>query len=379
MSKDKEQKPRIDLVGQSMMGVVELMNEKYGVGTLALARHASGTKISFISTGVYAIDFACGGIPKNRISEIRGNYSAGKTTIALKTIAEFQKLHPKGRAAFIDVERSVDLQYAERLGVDLSRTWLAIPDSGEQGIDIICDFLGINDYDIFLVVDSIAALVPMAEIEASAEQQSMGLQARLINKLMRVATARMKRSMYDSKAASCTILCLNQLREKIGVVYGNPETTPGGKGKDFAYGLAFKVSSSPSDCIREKITRNGVTRSIMVAKSIRFSVTKNKCGGSQYEEGEFTYYQRDYDDHKALTFDNLDILFRFGVFYGLIQVVPDKKTQRYVYRKIDEKKESAFIKKLSTMPNTTASLYREVMNEVMRKEVVLPEEEEIVE
>ena len=372
----KETKPRLDLAGQSLEGIAEMFNEKYGENTLIVARHAQGLKVRFTSTGVYILDFATGGgIPKNRISEIRGEYSSGKTTLALMTIANFQKDHPEGLAAFVDVEQTVDLEYARRLGVDLNRCLVGVPDSGEQGVDIITELLGANDRDIFIVVDSIAALVPMAEVEASAEQQSMGLHARLINKLMRVATARMKRSMYSSAAASATILCLNQLREKIGVMFGNPETTPGGKGKDFAYGLALKVFSSPSDAVKEDITRNGVTRKVMFAKNIKFRVTKNKCGSSQYEEGEFMYYQKEYQGHAPLTFDNYETLFRFGLFYELIQMVPSKKSYLHVYGKISERKEKDFVARLREMPKTAKRLYDAILVKATAKEDVVIEEE----
>lgn len=223
--KDKEEKKekqaRLNLDGLDMEEIVEQMNAKYGENTLALASEALGLKVRFISTGVYDLDFGLGGgIPENRLTELRGPFSSLKSTISYKVITNFQHKYEDGMAFFEDREHSFDPVYARRCGVDLTRLLIINSDSGEQAIDILADLISVRKRSILAVVDSVAALVPSAELESSAEQQFQGLHPRLVNKMMRILTSGMKRNLYDNEAPTITVLLTNQLREKTGVIYG---------------------------------------------------------------------------------------------------------------------------------------------------------------
>lgn len=314
----KEVRPRLALSGLKAQAIVEQFNKRYGVNTLIRASKAVGLKIRFIATGVAAVDFGLGGgIPKNRISEIRGPYSAGKSTLAYTSMAEFQREDPNNLCAMIDLERAYDPAYAGFRGVDNDRVLLVSADSGEQAVDVINDLTGVS-VNLFIVGDSLAALTPSAEIEGSMDDQFMGLQARLVNRAMRVATARMKASMYDDRAASTTVLWLNQLREKIGVMFGNPETTPGGKGKDFAYSMRMRISAPPSKRIVKDVEKNGVTRKIHYGSVHEVTIDKNKCTASQFDEATFESYRRPYKHYGAGEFDNDSAIYRMARFYGIL-------------------------------------------------------------
>lgn len=207
-------------VGLSVAEEVARLNEKYGVGTAIIASDIPEKFIRFMSTGSVGLDLSMGGgFPKNRITEIRGEYSALKSTITLKTIANMHARDPESWGIYLDAERTFNAQYADSLGCDLTRLLILTPDSGEQGVDLAKDVCGFN-IEILMVIDSIAALVPTTEIQNDAEKQTMGLHARLVGKLMKILTARMKKTMYDPTAPATTILAINQLRQKIGVMFG---------------------------------------------------------------------------------------------------------------------------------------------------------------
>ncbi len=334
---------RIDLEDNSIDAIRAKMCKKYGENTIVSAAKAAGMLIRHISTGVTALDLALGGgIPENRIIEFRGGFSSLKTTIALCLIKNFLALYKNGLAVFVDAEHTFDPSYLIKLGIPQDRVEVANPDSGEQACDICVDYLSIKGRPVLVILDSIAALVPMAEVEGSHEQQTMGVQARLVNKLMRVANARLKRSAYDLKAPKATLVCLNQLREKIGVMFGNPETTPGGKGKDFYFSTVLRVNSTPSGAIKEEVEQHGIKRQIRFGQNVKFQVLKNKTGGSQFEEGEFEYYVKPYKGHPAYSFNNDDHLFRAAVFYGVITA----SSKGYAYNGFVAKSESDYIARL---------------------------------
>jgi recombination protein RecA len=369
---------KLDLVGASMDEIVEKINKKYGENTLARASQALGLIIKFISTGIYALDFSMGGgIPKNRVTEIRGNFSTLKSTVTCKAIAAFQRGHPDGAAFFADLEKSFDPRYAQSLGVNLDRLFIINADSGEQAIDVMTELLDLGR-DVFVVVDSIAGLVPTAELEASMDQNFQGLHPRLINRMMRVITGGMKRAMYDSKAPSCTVLAINQMREKIGVVYGSPETSPGGKGREHAYSIMVKFLSSPGDRIMEKVTKNGIEREIRMGQTVRFTITKNKVGGSQFEEGSFEFYVRPYKDHPAKSVNNEDVLFQYGVFYGVITGEMVSKTMRYSFGSLEDLNEINFKKRLvKASASLVNDLYEEILEAIVKEQTAANEEVEV--
>ena len=189
--------------------------------------------VRVIPSGSLLIDAALGvgGYPKGRIVEIYGPESSGKTTLALEAIAQAQEMG--GRCAFIDAEHAIDPEYAKTLGVDIDNLILSQPDYGEQALEIVDMLAKSNAFDL-IVVDSVAALVPKAELEGTFEESSVGLQARLMSKALRKLAGILSKT-------SCTVIFINQLREKVGVMYGNPETTTGGRALKFYATIRMEI------------------------------------------------------------------------------------------------------------------------------------------
>ena len=212
---------------------IKEIEKTYGKGSIMRLGDSVKVEEDAISSGSLLIDRALGigGYPRGRIIEIYGPESSGKTTLALQAIAEVQKTG--GRAAFIDAENAIDPTYAKNLGVQIDELILSQPDSGEQALEIAELLIKSAAIDL-LVVDSVAALVPQAELDGVMSDSSMGLQARLMSKAMRKLSGVMNRS-------KCTVIFINQLREKIGVVYGNPETTTGGRALKFYASIRIEV------------------------------------------------------------------------------------------------------------------------------------------
>jgi recombination protein RecA len=205
---------------------VSQIEKQFGKGSIMrLGQRNAIAPIEAISTGSISIDYALGigGVPRGRVTEIFGPESSGKTTLALQVIAEAQKAG--GMAAFVDAEHALDAQYAQKLGVDLENLLVSQPDHGEQALEIVEVLIRSNSVDV-VVVDSVAALVPKAEIEGEMGEAQMGLQARLMSQALRKLTGVVAKS-------KTTLVFINQLREKIGVMFGNPETTTGGRALKF--------------------------------------------------------------------------------------------------------------------------------------------------
>ncbi|WAW15653.1 recombinase RecA [Peptostreptococcus equinus] len=209
------------------------IEKDYGKGSVMKLGDSSALEVDAISTGVIGLDIAAGvgGLPRGRIIEIYGPESSGKTTVALHCVAEAQKAN--GIAAFIDAEHALDPVYARALGVDTDNLIISQPDTGEQALDIAESLIRSGAIDI-LVVDSVAALVPKAEIEGDMGDSHMGLQARLMSQALRKLTGSIKKS-------NCVVIFINQLREKIGVMFGNPETTTGGRALKFFASMRLDV------------------------------------------------------------------------------------------------------------------------------------------
>lgn len=209
------------------------IEKQFGKGAIMKLGDAPEQQVEVIPTGCLTLDMALGigGLPRGRIIEIFGPESSGKTTVSLHIIAEAQKLG--GTAAFIDAEHALDPTYAARLGVDIKNLYVSQPDTGEQGLEICESLVRSGSIDI-VVIDSVAALTPKAEIDGEMGDSHVGLQARLMSQALR------KLAGITSKTKTCVIF-INQLREKVGVMFGNPETTPGGKALKFYSSIRLDV------------------------------------------------------------------------------------------------------------------------------------------
>ena len=235
------------------------IEKEYGKGSIMRLGDYQVQDIDVISTGCLALDLALGvgGVPRGRIIEIYGPESSGKTTVSLHIVAEAQK--KGGTAAFIDAEHALDPTYAARLGVDINNLYVSQPDNGEQGLEIAESLVRSGSIDI-LVVDSVAALTPKAEIDGEMGDSHVGLQARLMSQALRKLTA------ITAKTKTCVIF-INQLREKVGVMFGNPETTPGGKALKF-------YSSIRLDVRKGELIKDGDQT---IGARTKVKVVKNKC------------------------------------------------------------------------------------------------------
>ena len=231
---ENNKKPQDQEKLKALDQVLAQIEKHYGKGAIMKLGDAAGnTDIEVIPTGCLSLDMALGigGIPRGRIVEIYGPESSGKTTVALHAIAQVQKTG--GIAAFVDAEHAPDPVYAKKLGVDLENLYVSQPDTGEQALDIVDALVRSGAVDL-IVVDSVAALTPKAEIEGDMGDSHVGLQARLMSQALRKLTG------FINKSKTCVIF-INQLREKVGIMFGNPETTPGGKALKFYASVRIDV------------------------------------------------------------------------------------------------------------------------------------------
>ncbi len=252
--------------------ILKDLQKEYGKGAvMSMDKSQIDKDVPVISTGSLLLDDAIGigGYPKGRIVEVYGPESSGKTTMALLAIAEAQKVG--GYAAFIDAEHAIDINHAKRLGVDLDKILIAQPDSGEQALQLVDHLTSTGEFSI-IVVDSVAALTPLAELEGQMEDQTIGAQARLMSKSMRKLAGSINKS-------NTIVLFINQIREKVGVIFGNPEVTPGGRGLKFAASLRLDIR------IRERIKE----KDNYIGQRIKVKVVKNKMA-PPYREIETIFY-----------------------------------------------------------------------------------------
>ncbi|MBR6778526.1 MAG: recombinase RecA [Clostridia bacterium] len=254
---------------KALEATIAQIEKQYGKGSIMKMDETNfGEGIEIVPTGCLPLDIALGvgGLPRGRIVEIYGPESSGKTTVALHVIAEAQKLG--GTAAFIDAEHALDPIYAQKLGVDIGAMYVSQPDTGEQALEITEQLVRSGGVDI-VVIDSVAALTPKAEIDGEMGDSFIGLQARLMSQALRKLTA------VTSKSKTLVIF-INQLREKVGVMYGNPETTPGGKALKF-------YSSVRLDVRKADTIKNG---SDIVGSRTKIKVVKNKVA-PPFKSAEF--------------------------------------------------------------------------------------------
>jgi recombination protein RecA len=269
------------------------IERSYGKGAIMrMDGEAGAVRLEGISTGAMNLDAAIGigGLPRGRISEIYGPESSGKTTLCLHVIANAQKTG--GVAAFIDAEHALDIQYARRLGVDVDNLLVSQPDTGEQALEIAEVLIRSNAVDV-VVIDSVAALVPRAEIEGEMGDSHVGLQARLMSQALRKLTGAVNRS-------NTSVIFTNQIREKVGVMFGSPETTSGGR--------ALKFYAS----VRMDIRRIGAIKDgqDVIGNRTRVKVVKNKCA-PPFKQVEFDILYNEGVSHSSLLVD-------LGVDYGII-------------------------------------------------------------
>lgn len=244
---------------KALNSTVAMIEKQYGKGSIMkLGDYKVSTDLEFIPTGCLSLDLALGvgGVPRGRILEIYGPESSGKTTVALHIIAETQKMG--GVAAFINAEHALDAQYAHALGVDTNELYLSQPDTGEQALDICESLVRSSAVDV-IVIDSVAALTPKAEIEGDMGDTHVGLLARLMSQALRKLTA------ITNRSKTCVIF-INQLREKVGVMFGNPETTPGGKA--LKYFATVRLDIRKADALK-----NGTD---VIGNRTKCKVVKNK-------------------------------------------------------------------------------------------------------
>ncbi len=254
---------------KALDAAISKLEKDYGKGTvMRLGDAKADTTIEAIPTGSMSLDIALGvgGIPKGRVIEIYGPESSGKTTVALHVIAEAQKLG--GIAGFIDAEHALDPVYAKNIGVDIDDLYISQPDSGEQALEI-CETMVRSGAMDLIVVDSVAALVPRQEIDGDMGDAHVGLQARLMSQALRKLTPVISKS-------HCAVIFINQLREKVGIVYGNPEVTTGGRALKF-------YASVRLDVRRTETLKSGGE---MIGNHVRVKVVKNKVA-PPFKEAEF--------------------------------------------------------------------------------------------
>ena len=234
------------------------IEKQFGKGAVMLLGESEKQTVEAIKTGCLGLDIALGvgGVPRGRVTEIYGMESSGKSTLALHVVAEAQKAG--GVAAYVDVEHAVDPEYAARIGVDISKLLISQPDSGEEALEVTDVLVRSGAVDV-VVIDSVAALVPKAEIEGEMGDSHMGLQARLMSQALRKLTASIGRT-------NTVVIFINQIREKIGVMFGNPETTPGGRALKFY--ASVRLEMRPAENIKEGTEFTG--------RRVKVKVVKNK-------------------------------------------------------------------------------------------------------
>ena len=277
------------------------IEKDFGKGSIMkLGEASTKMNIEVIPTGALSLDIALGvgGIPRGRVIEIYGPESSGKTTVALHMIAEAQKLG--GYAAFIDAEHALDPEYARRLGVDVDNLLISQPDNGEQALEIADALVRSGAIDI-IVIDSVAALVPRAEIECEMGDSHVGLQARLMSQALRKLTGLIAKS-------KCATVFINQIREKVGVMFGNPETTTGGRALKF-------YATVRMDVRRVETLKNG---NDMIGSRTRVKIVKNKVA-PPFKQAEFDIMYGEGISHEGCIVDlgvELELITKSGAWYS---------------------------------------------------------------
>ena len=334
MAKSKDTSPK------SLKDTISDIDNHFGKGTVMRMGDRENLDIPSISTGSLGLDIALGigGIPKGRVTEIYGPESSGKTTLTLQIIAQCQK--EGGTCAFIDAEHALDPQYAEKLGVNVDELLLSQPDTGEQALEVADMLVKSKSVDL-VIIDSVAALVPRAEIEGEMGDHHVGLQARLMSQAVRKITGNIQRS-------GATVVFINQIRMKIGVMFGSPETTTGGN--------ALKFYSS----VRLDIRRIGAVKEgdEVIGNETRVKVVKNKVS-PPFKQAEFQimYGLGINQEGEMLDYGNkLGLVEKSGAFYKLDgETIGQGKTKASLFLKENAKVKNKLVKEIRSSYITSKS------------------------
>lgn len=338
MSLEKESKL------QSLKIAIEQIEKQHGKGSIMKMGDGPINKIDAISTGSLALDNALGigGIPRGRVIEIYGPESSGKTTICLQIIAEAQKLG--GIAAFIDAEHALDIQYAKKLGVDTTNLLLSQPEFGEQALEIVETLVRSGAVD-FIVVDSVAALTPRAEIEGEMGDPTMGVHARLMSQALRKLTSAIAKS-------KTSVMFTNQLRQKIGIMFGNPETTTGGNALKF-------YASVRMDVRRIEAIKDGQN---VIGNRTKVKIVKNKVA-PPFREAIFEII---YNEGISKLGELIDLAIEFNI------IAKSGSWFSYGSEKIGQGRDA-----VKTLLSTNQKLSDEIMIEVKKKLGMIPVEQNV--
>lgn len=343
ISKDKEAVTAVgnhDKKAEAADNAIAQIKSKFGEGAIMKFGDVRKTNVDAISTGCLSLDvaFGIGGVPRGRVIEIYGPESSGKTTLAQHIVAEVQKTG--GIAAFVDAEHALDPEYAARIGVNVKELLISQPDSGEQALEIVETLVRSNAVDV-VVIDSVAALVPQREIEGDMGDQHMGLQARLMSQALRKLTGVIAKT-------KTSVVFINQIRNKIGVFFGNPETTSGGNALKFYSSVRVEVRRAAQIKQGEKIIGNRV----------KAKIVKNKVA-APFRTCEFDIM---YNEGISVAGDLLDI----GTEYGVITKSGNSYT--FAKEKLGVGRETAK-KAIKDDPKMMAEIRKAVMTEIKSKEV----------